>query len=125
MPPTDRVTKLLLTIIAAALVYIAAMLSGERAQAQSNAGEVSTRPQPVVVVGWQASLPRAVPVAIESTSHPLPVALQAPPQPLPVTVNNLPGQPWPVTLTGVQAGSPWDEIRVRLEQRPTSSPGIP
>ena len=43
MSPVDRYTKALLTIIAGALVYIAVMLSGERAAAQSNAGEVSTR----------------------------------------------------------------------------------
>jgi hypothetical protein len=121
--PTDRVTKGLLTIIAAALVYIAAMLSGERAQAQSNAGEVSTRPQPVVIVGWER--PRALPVAIESTSHPLPVALQPPTQPVPVTINGTPSQPWPVTLTGIRAGGEWDEIRTRSDARPTRTPGAP
>lgn len=122
--PTDRVTKFLLTIIAGALVYIAAMLSGERAQAQATAGEISMRPQPVVVVGWETQL-RAIPVAIESTTRPLPVALQQPSQPLPVTVTGAPSQPWPVTLTGIRAGSDWDEVRVRAQQRPTSTPGIP
>ena len=124
MPPVDRYTKTLLTIIAAALVYIAAMLSGERAQAQSNAGEVSTRPQRVVVVGWEIQ-PRALPVAIESVTRPLPVAVQSPPQPIPVTISGPPAQPWPVTLTGIRAGSDWDEIRVRVQQRTTSTPGIP
>ena len=124
MPPVDRYTKALLTIIAGALVYIAAMLSGERAQAQATAGEISTRPQPVVIVGWEAR-PRVLPVAIESTSQPLPVAIQYVPEPLPVTLSGVPSQPWPVTLTGVRAGSPWDEVRVRMEQRPTSTPGIP
>jgi hypothetical protein len=122
--PTDRVTKVLLTIIAAALVYIAAMLSGERAQAQSNAGEVSMRPQPVIVVGWEAR-PRALPVAIESTSRPLPVAIQAPSQPLPVTLSGPPPQPWPVTLTGIRAGGEWDEIRTRSDARPSRTPGAP
>ena len=133
--PIDRYTKALLTIIAGALVYIAAMLSGERAAAQSNAGQVSTRPQPVVVVGWEAQL-RALPVSIERTSHavpvdiqprpqPLAVTLSAPPsQPLPVTLGP-PSQPWPVTLTGIREGSEWDEIRVRAQQRTTSTPGIP
>lgn len=116
MPPVDRYTKTLLTIIAGALVYIAAMLSGERAQAQVGvqAGEISTRPQPVVIVGWEAAFPRPVPVAIQDVA-----------QPLPVTLSGAPSQPWPVTLTGVRAGSPWDEVRVRVEQRPTSTPGIP
>jgi hypothetical protein len=136
MSPVDRYTKALLTIIAGALVYIAAMLSGERAQAQSGAGEVSTRPQPVVVVGWEAR-PRALPVVIESTTRPVPVAVQPMPQPLPVTLSAPPSQPlpvtlsgtpsqaWPVTLTGIRAGSEWDEIRVRAQQRTTSTPGIP
>jgi hypothetical protein len=114
MPPVDRYTKALLTIIAGALVYIAAMLSGERAQAQAQAGEISVRPQPVVIVGWEAAFPRPVPVAIQYV-----------PEPLPVTLSGVPSQPWPVTLTGVRAGSPWDEVRVRMEQRPTSTPGIP
>ena len=114
---TDRFTKLLLTIIAGALVYIAAMLSGERAQAQYTAGEVSTRPQRVVVVGWETQ-PRALPVAIESVTRPLPVAV-------PVTLSGPPAQPWPVTLTGIRAGSDWDEIRTRIEQRPTRTPSIP
>jgi hypothetical protein len=136
MTPVDRYTKVLLTIIAGALVYIAAMLSGEQAQAQATAGEISTRPQPVVVVGWEAR-PRVLPVAIESTARPLPVAIQpmpqplpvtlsgAPSQPLPVTLSGTPSQPWPVTLTGIRAGSEWDEIRVRAQQRTTSTPGIP
>ena len=124
MSPVDRYTKTLLTIIAGALVYIAAMLSGEQAQAQSNAGEVSTRPQRVVVVGWDVQ-PRALPVAIESTTRPLPVAVQPPSQPLAVTLSGPPPQPWPVTLTGIRAGNDWDEIRVRAQQRTTSTPGIP
>ena len=124
MSPVDRYTKTLLTIIAGALVYIAAMLSGERAQAQYTAGEVSTRPQPVVIVGWETQ-PRALPVAIESVTRPLPVAVQPPTQPLPVTLSGPPAQPWPVTLTGIRAGSDWDEIRTRIEQRPTRTPSIP
>ena len=114
MSPIDRYTKTLLTIIAGALVYIAAMLSGERAQAQSNAGEVSRQPQRVVVVGWEAPLRQPLPVTIWSTS-----------EPLPVSVNGAPSQPWPVTLTGIRAGSDWDEVRVRAQQRPTSTPSIP
>ena len=120
----DRFTKFLLTIIAGALVYIAAMLSGERLEAQNVAGEISRHPQPVVVVGWETQ-PRALPVVIDSTTRPLPVAVQQPLQPLPVTVTGAPPQPWPVTLTGIRAGSDWDEIRVRAQQRPTSTPGLP
>ena len=54
---TDRYTKAVLTIIAGALLYIGAMLSGQPASAQnltpgSRMFIEPNRPQPVVVVGW-------------------------------------------------------------------------
>ena len=54
----DRYTKGVLTVIALALVYIGAMLSGRPVSAQSGTTVMSaqqladTRPQPVVIVGW-------------------------------------------------------------------------
>ena len=111
---TDRYTKAVLTIIAGALIYIGAMLSGTpaSAQIQGDAGLVSTRPQPVVIVGWQTMPP--LPVAVEQ--QPLRVALDpsAPQQ-----------QPVAVTITGIRAGSPWDEIRAKVEQPLTRTPGVP
>ena len=56
---TDRYTKAVLTIIAGALLYIGAMLSGQPASAQGQGATqgspgmvMDARPQPVVVVGW-------------------------------------------------------------------------
>ena len=57
---TDRYTKAVLTIIAGALLYIGAMLSGQPASAQGQGATqgspgtvMDARPQPVVVVGWE------------------------------------------------------------------------
>ena len=112
--PIDRYTKAVLTIIAGALIYIGAMLSGTpaAAQIQGDAGLVSTRPQPVVIVGWQTMPP--LPVAVEQ-QQPLRVALDP----------SAPQQPVAVTITGIRAGSPWDEIRAKVEQPLTRTPGVP
>ena len=54
---TDAYTKAVLTIIAGAVLYIGAMLSGQPASAQtmapaSQAFVEERQPQPVVIVGW-------------------------------------------------------------------------
>jgi len=117
---TDRYTKAVLTIIAGALVYIGAMLSGQPASAQGQGATqgspgmaMDARPQPVVVVRW-AQPERPWPVAIQSVS-----------EPLPVTLRPTSDQPLPVAITGVKAGAQWDEIRVKVEQPLSRRPGPP
>jgi hypothetical protein len=130
--PIDRYTRAVLTIIAGALVYIGAMLSGQPASAQAPP-MVDTRPQPVRIVGWDAGVP-PLPVTIRS-GQPLAVTIQ-PGQPLAVTVT--PGQSLavtvtpapqqaalPVTITGIRAGAEWDEVRTKAEQPFTRTPGRP
>ena len=104
----DRYTKAVLTIIAGALLYIGAMLSGQPASAQGQGATqgspgmaMDARPQPVVVVRW-AQPERPWPVAIQSVSEPLPVA-----------------------ITGVKAGAQWDEIRVKQDPSYTLTPVRP
>jgi hypothetical protein len=110
--PIDRYTKAVLTVIAGALVYIGAMLSGQPASAQAPP-MVDTRPQPVRIVGVGSDLP-ALPVAIQ------------PGPPVAVTVTPAPQQAaLPVTITGIRAGAEWDEIRARVEQPLTRTPGRP
>jgi hypothetical protein len=110
--PIDRYTRTVLTIIAGALLYIGAMLSGQPASAQAPP-MVDTRPQRVVVVGWEAGV------------RPLPVVIDAG-QPLAVTVTPSAQQvPMPVTITGIRAGAEWDEVRTRVEQPLTRTPGRP
>jgi hypothetical protein len=137
--PTDRYTKTVLSIIAAALLYIGAMLSGQPASAQGMTAAQSmlqqSKAQPVVIVGWgalradgqivlntirdQSGVSRTdstLPVALQATREPVPVAIQSTAHPLPVSLGVTPQQPLPVTVTGVQAGPQWDEIRVRVDQ---------
>jgi len=111
----DRYTKAVLTIIAGALLYIGAMLSGQPASAQTMAPGSRmfiepNRPQPVVVVGWA------------TPERPLPVTVD---HPLAVTLRGAPEQPLPVTITGVRAGGDWDELRVKVEQPLSRNPGPP
>ncbi len=114
---TDRYTKAVLTIIAGALLYIGAMLSGQPASAQGQGATqgspgmvMDARPQPVVVVGW-ATPERPLPVTVE--------------QPLAVTLRGAPDQPLPVAIAGIRAGAQWDEIRVKAEPSITRRPGAP
>jgi hypothetical protein len=141
--PIDRYTKAVLTIIAAVLLYIAAMLSGQPASAQATAGRVT--PQPVVVVGWGTvrgdgqivvtttrepdGVVRAapLPVAVQAAGQrPLPVTIQQAGQPIAVSLGVTPLRPLPVALTGVKAGADWEAIRTRTEPQPlTKYPGPP
>jgi hypothetical protein len=114
---TDRYTKAVLTIIAGALLYIGAMLSGQPASAQGAGATqgspgmvMDARPQPVVVVGW------------ETPERSLPVTVQ---EPLPVTLRGAGDQPLPVAITSIRAGAPWDDIRVKVEPSITRLPGAP
>ena len=119
--PIDRYTKAVLTIIAAALLYIAAMLSGQPAAAQAQAqppfDPVSTTPQPVTIVGWSAG---TIPVTLQ-TARPVPVALQPGAQTLPVRLDATADNPLPVGITSIQAHAGWDPVRVRVEPAETSA----
>ncbi len=117
--PTDRYIKAVLTVIAAALLYLCAMQSGQPASAQGMGAATpgsmrDARPQPVVVVGWELPPQQPVPVAIQPGAQPLPVSLGVTPQ-----------QPLPVAVTGIKAGADWDEIRAKVEQPLTGRPGKP
>ena len=148
--PIDRYTKAVLTIIAGALVYIGAMLSGQPASAQDLAagpprvGQAAT-PQPVVVVGWGTMrrdgqvvvdtvqdgsgirVNAPLPVAVQATlQRPLPVVVQQGPRPLAVTLGVTRQQPLPVEVTGIKAGADWDPIPTKVEPQPLGRyPGPP
>jgi len=149
--PSDRYTKGVLTIIAGALLYIAAMLSGQPAAAQSMAPAakvfVEARPpQPVVIVGWGTvrsdgqvfvntvrdvggftRTDGTLPVALQATrQQPLPVSIQQT-APLSVSLGVTTQRPLPVALTAIKPGGlDWETIRVKVDpQPPTSRPGFP
>ena len=149
--PIDRYTKAVLTIIAGALLYIAAMLSGQPASAQTMAtplqmGIEPSRPQPVVIVGWGtvrsdgqvlvntvrdtmggSRTDSTIPVAVQATrQQPLPVSIQQA-APLSVSLGVTTQRPLPVAITAIKAAGPdWEQIRVKVEpQPPTTRPGFP
>jgi hypothetical protein len=150
---TDRYTKAVLTIIAGALLYIGAMLSGQPASAQtmapaSQAFVEERQPQPVVIVGWGtvrsdgkvfintvrdvggfSRTDATLPVALQATpQQPLPVSIRQPGgQPVPVSLGVTAQRPLPVALTSIKpTGADWEQIRVKVDpQAPTPRPGFP
>jgi hypothetical protein len=133
MMTSDRYTKAVLTVIAMALVYIAAMLSGVPAAAQ---GAVripverlaDSKPQPVVVVGW-GSLNASGEIVLRTindargvayTDPILPVRVQQMPEaPTPVTLGVTAERPLPVGLTAIVPGQHWEPVRTKVEPAPT------
>ena len=135
---TDRYTKGVLTVIAAALLYLCAMISGAPLSAQSspltfNRHLADQRPQPVVVVGWgtlgiDGSIQRATNKergGAERTDPTVPVAVrEMPAGALAVSLGVSPQNPLPVGLTAIAPGPAWEPIRTKVEPAPTlSKPG--
>jgi hypothetical protein len=130
----NRYTNAVLTVIAIALVYIAAMLSGVPASAQGGAVRIAkerladTKPQPVVVVGW-GSLNASGEIILRTindakgvayTDPILPVRVQQMPEaPTPVTLGVTAERPLPVGLTAIVPGQHWEPVRTKVEPAPT------
>src|SRR5256885_6205488 len=91
----DRYTRIILTIIAAALLYLCALASGDPAHAQGGPigslsfGKVSA--QPVVVVGW-GTVRRDGEVIITTRQDPATRQFQTDPV-MPVKIQDVPEQP--------------------------------
>jgi hypothetical protein len=129
---TDRYTRGVLTVIAGALLYICAMLSGVPAIAQANSlvsHLATTRPQPVIVVGWgsingngeiQISSVRDARGMIRSDAN-LPVKVMGTEAPLAVTLGVSPQHPLPVGLTAIAPGEPWGLVHTKVEPAPVQS----
>ena len=132
---SDRYTKAVLTVIALALVYIGAMLSGVPASAQGGAVRIpperlaDNKPQPVVVVGWGTLnakgeiILRTVNDArgVAYTDPTLPVKVQQMPEaPTPVSLGVTAEHPLPDGLTAVVPGQHWEPVRTKVEPAPTS-----
>src|SRR3954468_8477371 len=131
----DRYTKLVLTVIAGALVWICALLSGSPLGAQQITAVAPGRPQPVVIVGW-GTMTQTGAVSVEwvrdarsgevRTRNTLPVRVEnAPTEPLAVTLPYTAQEPMPVGLTSVKPGRDWEPIRTKAEpELPRATPGI-
>src|SRR3954470_4833414 len=129
---TDRYTRGVLTVIAAALLYICAMLSGVPAIAQSTSlvsHLATTKPQPVIVVGWGningngeilISTVQDRTGMIHSDAN-LPVKVMGTEAPLGAARGGPPPHPLPVGLTLSPHGEPWEPIRTKVDPAPVQS----
>jgi hypothetical protein len=137
---TDRYTKLMLTIIAACLVWLCAMNAGRPAQAQQlTAMPAALQPggaQPVVIVGWgtmdmtgrialqligsgnAARTDATVPVRAD---RPFPVTLPYTTDvPLPTKLSATHDNPVPIEIAAIRKNAKgWEPIRTEVEPAPT------
>ena len=136
----DRYTKAVLTVIAAALIYIAAVISAPPVSAQRVAAPFgsehlsSAKPQAVVIVGWgtvradgeiQVTTVRDANGVMRTDPH-LPVTITPSDIPLEVSLGVTAQRPLPVGITAVVPGSQWEPIRTKVEPAPGQlQPGIP
>ena len=130
---SNRYTNAVLTVIAIALVYIAAMLSGVPAAAQGavripKERLADSKPQPVVVVGW-GSLNASGEIILRTVNDargaayndPIPQVRmhEMPEAPTPVPLGVPTERPLPVGLTAVVPGQHWEPVRTKVEPAPT------
>jgi hypothetical protein len=126
----------MLTIIAGALLYLCALMSGPALLAKNVPVAVGpnmlaeTKPQPVVIVGWgtvrddgqiflSTLKDRGGMVRTEAA---FPVAVrEMPAQPVPVRVEAMPQQPVPVSINSIKKGPYWEPIRTLEEPAPTQA----
>ena len=138
----DRYTKAVLTVIACCLLWICAMGTAPRLEAQQQTLALGPV-QPVVIVGT-GSMDRAGKVDVSFTQQggarteaivpvwmpytptkPLPVSLSYTREsPLPTQVVRTGEPPLPVEISSVRRPAEWEPIRVRVEPgTPTTKPG--
>lgn len=130
----DTYTKAVLTVIAAALLWLCAISTGQPLRAQALAAQWSPLPaQPVVVVGWGRLNPQA-PGGIEiawsdpnrKISEPaVPIRPAADQKFDPLRVRLEMAAPIPVSLEAVKKTGAWDPLRTEAEGDPGQPvPGI-
>lgn len=121
---SDRYTKAVLTIIAAALVYLCIVLTpipGVQAQTARRPGD-PTGPAEMVIVGWRAPRGETIPVSVMgsvSVTNTEPLRITGP-----VTTERSAGAADRVVLVG------WEEGAIREKPRPMKNlnlnePGFP
>ena len=130
---TDPYTRAILTLIAAALLYLCVLMTGPSLAAQAGPAAASssmvaqTKPQPVVLVGWGnvdndgrvvLSTVRDQSGTIRSDTT-FPVTAYSGPQPLAVKMDVTFQQPLPFSVTGIKRVTDWEPIRAEVEPAPT------
>jgi hypothetical protein len=133
MMPSDRYIKIVLTIIAACLIWLCAMSTGRPIQAQPQPPAVQGGPpQAVVVVGWgtmdeagritvmrtggrENSTDPNLPVKVMETARPIDVHA---PRPIDVRLDYSAARPMPVGITEIRPAGEWAPIRSSVEGEP-------
>lgn len=108
---TDRYTRIVLTIIAASLVYLCIVMTAFPAVAAQTAKRPgdSTGPGEMVIVGWR-------------TSDPLPITIH---EPLRVTTERSSGAADRVVIAGWEENASRERPDGRFRTFTNSSPGLP
>ena len=121
----DRYTKLVLTAIAAALLYLCVVLTpwpAVHAQNTLRPGE-PTGPVQAVIVGWRGAPGETVPV---STLHPIPVAIREPVQITgSVATERSSGAADRVVLVGWEEGAVREKMTRAMRSITPAAPGLP
>jgi hypothetical protein len=121
----DRYTKLVLTVIAAALLYLCVVLTpwpAVHAQNTQRPGE-PTGPVQAVIVGWRGAPGETIPV---STALPVPVAIRDTVQISgTVTTERSSGAADRVVLVGWEEGAIREKPSSRMRTITPATPGLP
>jgi hypothetical protein len=123
---TDIYTRIVLTVIAACLVWLCALGSGLPVHAQPKpAPAAAERPQPVVIVGWgSVDAQGRVTLTMDArrgnsvTDPQLPVRIVSYPMPnapLDVRLEYTPEFPMPVGVSRIKRAGDWEPIRAAVE----------
>jgi hypothetical protein len=133
----DRYTQTVLTVIAAALLWLCALQGGGPAQAQQRpqpAPDVAAGPpQAVVIVGWgtmdadgrvavvrtgnRGTTDPNIPVKLNALPRG-PVDVRLPPGPVDVRLPYSEAQPLPVGVSQINPAGAWEPVRVAVEDAP-------
>jgi len=123
---TDTYTKMVLTVIAACLLWLCAMTGAPSLRAQRRAQElVADGVQPVVIVGWgmiEASGRVVLTMNNRATDPNIPVKVigyPMPPKPVDVRLDYTEDRPMPVGISTIKPAGPWEPIRTAPEGEPT------
>jgi hypothetical protein len=128
---TDRYTKLVLTVIAIALVWLCAVTTRWPAVSAQASHGLDSPVQPVVIVGWGTmdAKGKATVVMTQGRSGVVsdpnvpvkvldPVAVRLPPDPVAVRLEYSDVYPLPVGLTSIKRTGEWEPIRSAVEGEP-------
>lgn len=120
--PSDTYTKVILTVIAASLLWLCAIGSGRALHAQPALPLAAERPQPVIIVGWGTVDARGrITLTMRgdrdnATTDPnIPVKLVGD------RLEYSDANPLPVSISQIKRTGQWEPIRSAVEEEPVRS----